>query len=174
MQNHNILYRITTVLTCVFLTSCATTHAPSRWLPDPEEVSSNTQGGWVEIKSRQAQIWGELIAVAQDTVFVADTSLRAIASTHIVSARLVTYHAEGLMGLGVFLGTLSTISNGAFLIFTAPMWLIGGSIAAGSRSYDPIIDYPDKPLKDFVPFARYPQGLPLHLDRDAIRMKPPK
>ncbi|MBI1807349.1 MAG: hypothetical protein HYR76_09900 [Ignavibacteria bacterium] len=171
MQNHNILYSIATVMICAFLTSCASTRAPSGWLPDADQARSSMFGGWVEIKSRQGQIWGELIAVSDDTVFVADTTLRAITSTEILSARLVTYDGGGLMGLSVLLGTLSTISNGGFLILTAPMWLIGGSIAATSRSYDPIIDYPAKPLKQFVPFARYPQGLPPNIDRTTVKMR---
>jgi hypothetical protein len=50
------------------------------------------------------------------------------------------------------------------------MWIIGGSIAATSRSFDPVVDYPSKPLIDFAPFARYPQGLPPGLDRGAIQM----
>lgn len=115
---------------------------------------------------------GELIAVTKDTLFLADTVLQAIASTDILTARLVTYDASELMGLGVLLvlGTVSTISNGYFLVYTAPMWLIGGSMAVIIRSYDPIIDYPNKPLKQFLPFARYPQGLPHDLDRTKIRM----
>ena len=170
MQNHRMLYTIAFVLACAFLTSCASTHTPSRWLPDPEQAASDTYGAWVEIKSRHGNIWGELVAVAEETVFVADSSLHAIASTDILAAQLLTYDASGL-GWYVPLGTLSTLSNGWFLVFTAPMWIIGGTIAAISRSYDPIIDYPDKLLKQFVPFARYPQGLPPDLDRRAIRMK---
>lgn len=171
MQNHSILYSIATVLICAFLTSCASTKVPSRWLPEAEQSASNTYGGWVEVKSRQGQIMGELIALTEDTAFVAEETLRAIATTDIFSARLVTYDESSLGGYA-FLGTLSTLSNGLLLIFTAPMWIIGGSVAATSRSYDPIIDYPKQPLKDFLPFARYPQGLPTDLDRDAIKMKP--
>jgi hypothetical protein len=128
-------------------------------------------GAWVSIKTGYAQRGGELIAVTEDSVFAADTLLRAVASSDILSARLALYDIGDQMGVAVSLGTLSTISNGVFLIFTAPMWLIGGSIAAVNRSYDPIIDYPDKPLKEFAPFARYPQGLPPGLDRGMIRMK---
>lgn len=161
---------ITFVLTSTLLTSCASTRAPSGWLPDADQARSSMFGGWVEIKSRQGQVWGELIAVAEDTVFVADTTLLAIAATDVLSARLVTYDESSLGGY-VFLGTLSTLSNGLLLVLTAPMWLIAGSIAATSRSYDPIIDYPSKPLKQFVPFARYPQGLPPNMDRSTVKMR---
>jgi len=173
MQNHDMWHPITLVLISVFLTSCASTNVPSRWLPEAEQSPSSRYGAWVEVKSREGQVMGELIAINDDTVFVADDMLHVIGSADILSARLVAYDESSLGGYA-FLGTVSTLSNGVLLIFTAPMWLIGGSIAASSRSYDPIIDYPNKPLKDFVPFARYPQGLHTDLNRDAIKMKAPE
>jgi hypothetical protein len=78
------------------------------------------------------------------------------------------------MGGLVLLGTLSTISNGAFLLFTAPMWIIGGSIATGARSFEPIVDYPKRDWGHLAPFARYPQGMPRGIDRKQIKMKPRK
>ena len=173
MQNHNFLNKFFCVVLCFLMTNCATTNAPSDWLSEPEQIASNGYGGWVDIKARESHIAGELIAISTDTVFVADREFHAVCSKDILSARLVTYDASS-MAVYVILGTLLTISNGGFLIITAPMWLIGGSIAAASRSYDPIIDYPEKSLANFKPFARYPQGLPPDLDRGMIMMKPHK
>ena len=170
MQSHKLLAKILAVAFCFLFADCATVNAPSHWLSDPDRVASDVRGGWIDIKSLQGRITGELIAATKDTVFVADSALHAVVSGDIASARLVTYDASSMGGY-VFLGTLSTISNGLFLIVTAPMWIIGGSIAATSRSFDPVIDYPSKPLTDFAPFARFPQGLPLGLDRRAIQMK---
>jgi hypothetical protein len=170
MQSHKFLSKIVVVTFCFFFADCATVDAPSHWLSDPDRVASDVRGGWISIKSLRGRAAGELIAVSKDTVFVADSLLRAVASGDIASARLVTYDASN-MGDYVFLGTLATVSNGWFLFVTAPMWIIGGSIAATSRSFDPVIDYPSKPLMDFAPFARYPQGLPPGLDRGAIQMK---
>jgi hypothetical protein len=70
-----------------------------------------------------------------------------------------------------FLGTVSTISNGWFLVFTAPMWMIGGGITSSKLSYNAIVDYPRMELNRFAPFARYPQGLPSVIDRSRIKMK---
>lgn len=170
MQNHNLLSKILGIVLCFLLSNCATTNAPSDWLSDPEQVASDPFGGWIDVWSREGRVTGELIAVTEDTMFAAGPGLHAVALNDILSARLVIYDASSLGGF-VLLGTLSTFSNGWFLILTAPLWLIGGSIAASRRSYDPIIDYPDKPLKQFAPFARYPQGLPSGLDRGRIRMK---
>lgn len=170
MQNHNILHSIQILLICTLITSCAATKVPSGWLPEAEKSSMNIFGGWVEVKLSKGQIIGELISLTDDTMFVVKDSLYAIVVTDILKARLVTYNASSLGG-NAFFGTLSTLSNGVLLIFTAPMWIIGGSIAAISRSFDPIIDYPNKPLKQFLPFARYPQGFPPGLDRTKIKMK---
>ena len=170
MQNHSVRVTITVLLTSILFGSCATTHAPRGWLTDPDDAATSVYGGWVEIRTRQVGLSGELIAITGDTVFVAGTSLLAVCSTDILSARLVTYDAKDLGGY-VLLGTVSTISNGWFLVLTAPMWLIGGSIAASCRTYEPIMDFPAEPLMHFVPYARYPQGLPPDIDRAAIRMK---
>ena len=170
MQSHKFLSKILGGAFCLLFAHCATTDVPSHWLSDPDRLASDVRGGWIGIKSLQGRIAGELIAVNSDTMFVADSLLHAVASRDIASARLVTYDASN-MGDYVFLGTLSTVSNGWFLFVTAPMWIIGGSIASVSRSFDPVIDYPSKPLTDFAPFARYPQGLPPDLDRGAIQMK---
>ena len=170
MQNHNLFARILAIVLCSLLTNCATTNVPPHWLSDPDQVASDVRGGWINIKSQRGAISGELIAVTKDTVFAADSVFHAIALKDVLSARLVTYDAQDL-GVYVFLGTVSTLSHGLFLVLTAPMWIIGGSFAAASRSYDPIIDYPDKSPQDFKPFARYPEGLPPDLDRRLIRMK---
>jgi hypothetical protein len=152
------------------LISCATTNAPKRWLSGPEEAGLDAYGGWIDVKSQQCRISGELIAVIKDTVFVIDTVLHAVVSKDILSARLVTYNAGNMGGLVAF-GTLSTVSNGFYLLLTAPMWLILGSTAAIYRSYEPIIDYPQKSIEFFKPFARYPQGFPANLDRHSISIK---
>jgi len=170
MQNHNISFNVASAIFCCLLISCATTNAPTHWLSEPDQTALDAYGGWIDVRCRNSRIAGELIAISEDTVFVADSTLHAVVSTDILSARLAIYHASSMGGY-VFLGVLSTLSNGGFLIFTAPMWLIGGSTAASSRSHDPIIDYPDKTLDEFTRFARYPQGLPSSLDRGAVRIK---
>ncbi len=173
MQNHDLIHRVLSVVLCFLITSCATTKVPSHWLSEPEQTASDAYGGWINIESRENRIAGELIAISEDTVFIADSTFHAVGSKEILSARLVAYNAPRMGGY-VLLGTISTISNGWFLIFTAPMWIVGGSIATTLRTFEPIIDYPERPLWVFIPFARYPQGLPPDLNRGLIVMKPRK
>jgi hypothetical protein len=167
------MYKVLGVILCFLITSCATTKVPSHWLSEPEQTASDGYGGWINIELRENRIAGELIAISEDTVFIADSAFHAVGSKDILSARLVAYNAPRMGGY-VILGTISTISNGWWLIYTAPIWLIGGSIAATLCSFEPIIDYPERPLWVLIWFARYPQGLPPDLNRGMIMMKPHK
>jgi hypothetical protein len=71
----------------------------------------------------------------------------------------------------MLLGTLSTISNGGFLIFTAPMWLIGGSLAVGGESRAPERKSPPLTWVELAPFARFPQGIPDGIALTALQEK---
>jgi hypothetical protein len=145
MQNHNLLSRIAAAVFCLFFVGCA-------------------------IDTGAGRFGGELIAVSKDTVFFADRTFHGIATSDIRSARLVIYDAENL-GVFVPIGTASTLSNGWYAIFTMPLWIVGGTIAAVARSYEPIYDFPQYPLDKLAPYARFPQGIPQDLDRSHIRMK---
>jgi len=161
------------LMSCLFL-SCAATHAPRGWLERPNDSQTDTFGGWLNLETKtKRKLAGELIAISNDSIFVVTETFDAVALTEIESARLVAYKSniEDMSGL-VAAGTLSTVTNGLLLVGTAPMWILGGSIATGIRSHEPIIDYPRKELSRFAPFARYPQGLPPGIDRGQIEMKP--
>ena len=170
----NLTKKIFVLFLPVFVLGCATTHAPRGWLENPNDLKTDSHGGWLNLETKtKTKLAGELIAISADSIFIVNELFHAIAQSDIRSARLVVYksYAEGMGGLG-FLGTLSTISHGIVLVFTAPLWIIGGSSAAAIRSFEPIIDYPKKELSRFAPFARYPQGLPSGINRNQIKIKP--
>lgn len=177
MRNHKSLFRVAVLTAALLLLACATTHAPTGWLPQAPDTQSEAYGGWIDIKysngrAAEAELSGELIAIGRDSLFIANEGLQAIALTDVNSARLTIYNSNaGIVGVLAVLGTLSTISNGAFLLFSAPLWILGGSIAAVKRSRQPVIDYPKQDWQQFVPFARFPQGLPAHLKRDQLKAK---
>jgi hypothetical protein len=172
MQNRNLLHTILIAALCVFMNSCATTNAPPGWLSETERVAADPYGGWVDIQCHHDLFYGELIAVTKDTLFMADSSLHAISSQDILVAHVTRYQIYSLSGV-VILGTISTLSHGSLLIISMPLWLLLGSTAAYIRAHEPIIEYPDKPLEELTPFARFPQGLPSELNRQAIKMKYP-
>lgn len=177
MQNHKIFDLIFLILLSIIITGCAGTNVPKNWSSDPDEMKSDTYGGWISVEydstgNKKSEISGELIAVSKDSIFVADIILNSIARKDITYARLTSYRSNfgSMIGLTI-LGNVSTILNGWFLIFTFPMWLIGGIISVTTQSYIPIIDYPQKDFEEFNPYSRFPQGLPEEIDRNKIRMK---
>jgi len=189
------------ILLVSFLYSCATTKAPKGWLPNPADKQTDIFGGWLVMEystnpNVEEHLVGELIAINQDSIFIADDKFYALALSDIKSAQLEIYNSNstGMGGL-VFLGILSTASNGLFSVFTAPLWLIGGIASTTIRSYEPMIKSPkqemdstsenplfqqDSPLEintqefkwdRISQFARFPQGLPPKINRQNIKMK---
>lgn len=171
----NIIKQKIFLICIIFIASgCASIYTPPRkWLEQPVKLQTNTYGGWIIIESRDDRWFtGELIAVSTDSIFIASERLLSIAKSDVTSARLIAYKSNsGMMGTLVLLGTLSTYFNGIFIVYTFPMWIIGGSIILIRRLCEPIIDYPKHKWDSFAKFARYPQGLPIDIDRSQIRIK---
>ncbi|MGE5682784.1 MAG: hypothetical protein ACM34K_18110 [Bacillota bacterium] len=168
MQNPKYLF----FLILFFFAGCASVKAPKNWLPEPDQVPSDPYGSWIEVDYSpnktpyKTKFMGELISVTKDTLFLLNDSFLYLPVSDIKSARLAKYNSNYTVVSGLtFLGSLSTISNGWFLIFTLPTWLVGGSITASARSYAPLIDYPVHGIEELVPYARFPQGLPKNFNR---------
>ena len=179
MQNHKSYKIALLFLPFLLLSGCASTTAPRGWLPSNSQTQSQTFGSWIQVhynsdSDKDQFIDGELIALDTDTLYIlTDQRFQSIAKPDITKARLVSYDSKaGSMGGLVFLGTLSTLSHGAFLILTAPfLWMIGGGATAASQSLKPIIDYPDRSLEDFQHYARFPQGLPRGISLAKLKPK---
>ena len=172
MQRTNRPPHIAIAVAFLLLVGCASTGAPSGWLSSPKKIPTDPYGGWVTIECKDGSICGELIAVSEDTLFLADSCLHAIPVSTIRSARLAVYEPEAnQVALGTFGGTVMSLTNGVFFLLTAPMWIVGGSIAASARSRESIIDYPYEPINRFAAYARFPQGLSASLHRETIRVK---
>jgi hypothetical protein len=121
-----------------------------------------TCGYRVVVESKKlGRVEGELIAADASTLHVLDTGgLRPIpvGSIERVTVEVLPGHS-GRVTVSTVLGTLSTISNGYFLLFTAPLWIISGTAAgsyAASRSSEQAM-----PTDLSLPaYARFPQGVP--------------
>jgi hypothetical protein len=163
--------------TAVAGAGCARNSAPEGWLPKPAEAQTDAYGGWIELtydETTDRRAEGELIAVRADSVWLLgkDQAL-VIPTTAVKMGKLTAYAAQkGPLTTWAVLGTLSTISNGWFLIFTAPMWLIGGPFAVGSESRAPERKSPPLDWEDLAPFARFPQGMPEGIDLSTLKAKP--
>jgi hypothetical protein len=172
----------------LLLAACVANPAPSGWLPPAEVAAREAYGGWIVAETAPDALkgvyvtgtaggWtgveGELIAVDPDTVFVLrEAALVALPKTAVRNAQLFAYDAQwgGLAWWGV-IGTLSTISNGGFLLLTAPLWIITSTATTASRSRAPRVELAEQGDRWAVMrlYARFPPGLPPGLDRQSLR-----
>lgn len=157
--------------------ACASNSAPKGWLAEPAETQSAAYGGWIELTYQESEgkrhTDGELIAVSADSVWVLNESGgRVVPTSAVQGGKLTAYSAQtGTLTTWTVVGTLATISNGAFLIFTAPMWIVGGSLTAGSESRSPERMHPPLAWVELAPFARFPQGMPEGVALTALQPK---
>jgi hypothetical protein len=165
------------ILAAGVLVGCASNRAPKGWLPDAEHAQVQSFGAWIQIEcqidSSEMEAEGEFIAAAEDTVFIlTPDSLLAVAINQIMRARLYTYDAkQGELALGTIVGSLSTASHGWILIVSFPLWIVTGSISTVAQSWLPVEKLPPKSWHELRKFARFPQGLPNHLDRRRLKAK---
>lgn len=159
--------------------ACKATSVPKEWLPSPQEAQNTAYGGWVDLgyteanESRRAV--GELIATSADSVWILNQSEALVIPTAAVeSGKLFAYAPRtGNIAGWTVAGTLSTLSNGVFLLFTAPMWIVGGSLAGRSEIRAAQRNNPPLTWVELAPYARFPQGMPEGLELAALRPKPP-
>lgn len=119
------------------------------------------QNGFWLLSERRGNAVGHIVSIPQRLYFVRRATIE--------EARLSEYRTDwrGLAGW-TSLGVLSTLSHGVFLLLSAPIWTIAGSIAAAAESRAALHDFPDEPLEAFPVYARFPQGLPPGVDEAAV------
>jgi len=113
---------------------------------------------------------GELIAVDDQAVyvgFVGSGSIGAASLSRIPRARIksvsleVGPSASSEVGVWTALGCASTLSHGAYLVFTGPLWLVAGiGTAANESASSHAVAQSAHDLSQLYQFARFPQGLP--------------
>lgn len=146
----------------------ASTPAPPTARLTLEQAQRSPRGGWINIVTVSGAVGGELLAVEERAlVLESRRGLQRIPLADIRSVSLSWYEASnaGVLGWNV-LGTLSTLSHGFFLIFTAPLlWMVPGTVNArgqskqGHESFDVSLADPAV-VQELVPYARFPAGLP--------------
>lgn len=172
--------RLVLAAACLALTAlgCARSLAPPGAVSRPAQAVADPYGAWVLLERNHpaGALAGELLAVDRDTVYllIADSLVHGVPLDSVRQATIAWYrdHA-GDLALWTTLGTLSTISNGFFLLLTAPAWLITGSVATAIESRAALVRVPGQ--TDWVTartYARYPAGLPPDLPRQLPRRVP--
>jgi hypothetical protein len=156
------------------LPGCTHNPAPKAWRPPPAEAQHNSRGAWTVVESLASEaqsqdvsyVEGELIAVDDDAFHVlAATGLRSVSRSSPYRITIVGY-GSSTSGIAIWAsaGGASTLSHGALLIFTAPMWVIAGFVAAASERGAGVFKDDDLARA----FSRFPQGLPSQFDPESL------
>jgi hypothetical protein len=159
--------------------ACATHTAPVGFLPSVQDAEASAFGGWIELTlrgdPRERRVQGELLAVTTDSVWVLTGEGGVVVPTATVLRGKLTGYLSGAGAVTGWtaLGVLSTLSNGIVLIFTAPLWVITGTVAGSAASYAPVRQAPPLPWAELAVFARFPQGMPPGLPLDTLKLESP-
>lgn len=173
----NKLYIIGCIcLLSVLMIGCATSIAPKGWLPDPSEAQSQAFGAWMTVEygsEAGTKISdGELIAVQENNVYLlTKDGITFISTDKVQNAMFAIYKEEKIVGTWGFLGTLSTISHGMYLILSAPTWIITGIASAVGESKSGLLKYSDSSWEEIKKYARFPQGVPKGINLESLRSK---
>lgn len=162
------------LLLLVLAIACASNpRTPDGWLPDREEAARDPYGGWAVVEGGGRRTTGELIAVDGDSLFVLGENGGLVGRERARIRRVVVVkYRPPTLWPWALLGGLSTISNGYLLIFTAPMWAIGGPLTIRAENRASRVEIPPGAWEDAAPHARFPQGLPRGLDRSTLVPRP--
>lgn len=177
MQSREKIESIVAVACLALFGACASTTAPSAWLPSAAETQTQGFGSWISLTiagdSLKSTLDGELIAVEQHTVLVLTRdSLIAVNQEEISAAKLTSYYSgASLLALWTVVGVLSTPSHGWFMGLTVPLWVITGSVSSAGQSYAPQKKYPKLSWYELRQYARFPQGLPSGIDPTQLKAK---
>jgi hypothetical protein len=166
MRNRSLVVIMAAAL--VVVTGCGSAPpGPEGWLPDVQDVPKDPYGGWIEVKyaaedSGRYRVEGELLAIDGESLYLDDEGVpRSVPLDSIISARLGSCDPHsGAVGGIAFFGVLSTLSNGGFLILTAPAWIAVGAGGSASLADAAIIKSKSADWDEFRMFARFPQGMP--------------
>ena len=149
-------------------TACSSLPAPRDWVPDANEAGTNAHGSWANVRyfknDKRVTTSGELIAVTQDSVFLALPKSRLLPFAWKDINRLQVAYFDPHEGLCYALGAggaVSTLSHGFILALSLPTWMIIGAATGGNRVGEAVITYPGETedWRELRAYARFPQGL---------------
>ena len=159
--------------------ACATNPIPGSRRISPEESITSGKGAYVLLElTTHTFVSGELIAAADGwmSILTDDGRLLLFEFPRVARATLGVHdNNEGSYVLWTVAGSLSTISHGAWLIFSLPVWLLSGIPSTVAESHRGIFECPDNTgskerlslprcLAYAGTYARFPQGLPAGVD----------
>ncbi len=192
--------RLVITLSIAVLSGAASAKPPPGYLPDAEAAALDPHGAWVElwvtsvathcpappsttdsVTTPTTKIEGELIACAGDSIHVlTHRCLVSIARDDVSQARATFFDAgTRQITYWTIAGAVSTLTHGLGLVFSLPLWIIGGLSAHHTQANAARMEYEqdaDQVGNEMVPdtwvalatVARFPAGLPPAVDRHGL------
>ncbi|MEX2182668.1 MAG: hypothetical protein WD771_11550 [Gemmatimonadaceae bacterium] len=154
---------------------CATTQGPKRWLATGAETQTTAFGGWAELRLVSGDsVKGELIAVSHDVLWIMrDSAVAIYIKGDVQGGRVIGWNSAASDVITIaFFGVVSTLTHGALLIISAPIWMFVGGMASNSQAELPVRHLTVTDWSQLGAWARFPQGLPDGLDLATLRPKP--
>ena len=165
---YSVLYSVMSLMSCVSKTPI---------VKNTDYYHQSPYGAYIELSVKgipeKLKFKGELIAVDDKKIVLRtlgkNETVRPFAIKDIVSYKVyyTKNDKEDYNAWGTIM-TVSSISHGWFLIFTLP--INGIVFAVVNSNYKREFYYTQKelPIQDLYKFARYPQGLPPHINLDNL------
>jgi hypothetical protein len=170
---------------------CASTGAPDYWLSQAREAPRDPYGGWVTVRfvkdaeierfntAGERRLGGEFLAVDADSLYVltgldsVNCRMVGIPLTIVDRAKVAQFDPETTSASAwIFAGGLSTLSHGWALVFSLPVWLLGGTLMVQSHVEAAMENYPVVSWNHLAKYARFPQGPPPGIHEMDLRPKP--
>jgi hypothetical protein len=171
---------------------CQTAKIPEPYNFKVKELQKNPFGCWMEINSDSMSVLstakvsysGELLTITSDSVFllVSDGEVQKVKKMSVLSANLYTHKNQSgtyllltaLYAVPAFIGAaVNPDYAGEFFVMVIPVTLVGvfQSVKDGISKKN-ILIYPQKnSFEEFIPFARFPSGMPKNIDFEALDLK---
>jgi hypothetical protein len=152
--------------------ACATrSPAPPSWQVPAREVDRSQHGAWANVTLRGGGgLSGELLAVDDQALYVGlSPRLTRVPHQCVTLLRLAAFESPAMevSALGA-LGTLSTLSHGFFLLFTAPIWAVSAGLSTYGQSRTGHLKFGlgEEPVSTASAWSRFPAGMPTgYIDR---------
>jgi len=147
------------------LCCCATVRAPYSKVPKRLGIRTDAFGGWISLNliSNPHSVEGEFVAVSTDSLYVfVGEKLAAFPTSAITYARIVLYNNNSTgYAAWTAVGSITTIFNGYYAVFSLPLFLITGIATTVSESNRiNYFDFPVNNWEELKKYARLPQGIP--------------
>lgn len=155
-------------LFALILSSCTS----PKYLPNSENIDINKYGSYINIaRNAKPDFNGELIAIDSNSITILKASTKKCITIPMADVKRfeLQYAAHKKHGWAIPFFSLLTLSHGIGLVATLPINLIVTiSVAVGGKKS---FTYSNKNMTydKLKMFARFPQGVPEHINVDMIK-----